>query len=57
MEQTILTDAQKALLDLLRKQRDLAEIFYLTGGTALAAFYLAHRYSDDLDGSVPTVEG
>jgi hypothetical protein len=23
--------------------------FYLTGGTALAAFYLEHRYSDDLD--------
>lgn len=23
--------------------------FYLTGGTALAAFYLHHRYSDDLD--------
>lgn len=24
-------------------------LFYLTGGTALAAFYLEHRYSDDLD--------
>lgn len=24
-------------------------LFYLTGGTALAAFYLRHRYSDDLD--------
>ena len=23
--------------------------FYLTGGTALAGFYLGHRYSDDLD--------
>jgi hypothetical protein len=23
--------------------------FYLTGGTALAAYYLKHRYSDDLD--------
>ena len=23
--------------------------FYLTGGTALARFYLNHRYSDDLD--------
>ena len=23
--------------------------FYLTGGTALSAFYLQHRYSDDLD--------
>jgi len=27
----------------------LARQFYLTGGTALAAFYLHHRYSEDLD--------
>jgi hypothetical protein len=27
----------------------VARSFYLTGGTALAAFYLFHRYSDDLD--------
>ena len=49
MEQTILTDTQRAFLDFFRERRNLAEIFYLTGGTALAAFYLAHRYSDDLD--------
>ncbi len=27
----------------------LREHFYLTGGTALAGFYLGHRYSEDLD--------
>jgi predicted nucleotidyltransferase component of viral defense system len=29
--------------------RSIAEPFFLTGGTALAAFYLHHRYSEDLD--------
>lgn len=28
---------------------NLAGGFYLTGGTSLAAFYLKHRYSEDLD--------
>ncbi len=27
----------------------LKELFYLSGGTALAEFYLGHRYSEDLD--------
>lgn len=27
----------------------LTQNFYLTGGTALSAFYLQHRYSEDLD--------
>lgn len=31
-------------------------LFYLTGGTALAAFYLRHRYSDDLDFFTRNVE-
>lgn len=30
-------------------QTPIAHSFYLTGGTALAAFYLHHRYSVDLD--------
>ncbi len=30
-------------------QSQLGPGFYLTGGTALAAFYLQHRYSVDLD--------
>lgn len=38
----------------------LANEFYLSGGTALAAFHLSHRISEDLDfftsGSVPVVE-
>ena len=29
--------------------RDGEPPYYLTGGTALAAYYLEHRYSDDLD--------
>lgn len=29
--------------------RDGEPPYYLTGGTALAAYYLRHRYSDDLD--------
>lgn len=44
----ILTHEQK---DLLIRFRDsaLCRRFYLTGGTALAAFYLHHRLSEDLD--------
>lgn len=30
-------------------QTTIKEIFFLTGGTALSAFYLQHRYSEDLD--------
>lgn len=45
---SVLTLEQK---DFLRAflQTDLKKTFYLTGGTALAAFYLQHRDSDDLD--------
>ncbi|MEW6001209.1 MAG: nucleotidyl transferase AbiEii/AbiGii toxin family protein [Nitrospirota bacterium] len=44
----ILTEKQKLLLQKFRKWSD-AKKFYMTGGTALAAFYLQHRLSDDLD--------
>lgn len=44
----ILTLPQKEFLSAFRKTR-LKEAFYLTGGTALSAFYLRHRYSDGLD--------
>ncbi len=27
----------------------MAEVYYLSGGTALSAFYLEHRHSEDLD--------
>lgn len=36
-------------MDALFFKEEFAGAFYLTGGTALAAFYLHHRYSDDLD--------
>ena len=49
MEQTILTKDQETALALVGKDTTLAPLFYLSGGTALAAFYLNHRYSDDLD--------
>jgi len=44
----ILTDFQKAFLRLFANLPD-QERFYLTGGTALAAYYLGHRLSYDLD--------
>jgi hypothetical protein len=37
------------MLDAVFAEEVFARSFYLTGGTALAAFYLFHRYSDDLD--------
>ena len=44
----ILTQVQKGFLSKFA-QTDLAEEFYLSGGTALAAFYYFHRISEDLD--------
>ncbi|WP_448605353.1 nucleotidyl transferase AbiEii/AbiGii toxin family protein [Thermoflexus hugenholtzii] len=44
----LLTPAQKEALILLATLPD-QEHFYLTGGTALAEFYLGHRISFDLD--------
>ena len=44
-----LTDVQRRFLDAFFQDSDESELFYLTGGTALAGFYLHHRYSDDLD--------
>ena len=49
MEKTLLTNDQIAVLDEFKKNKTLSRIFYLTGGTVLAEFYLWHRYSDDLD--------
>jgi predicted nucleotidyltransferase component of viral defense system len=43
-----LTGAQCAFLDHLLES-ELADTFYLSGGTALSAFHLHHRRSDDLD--------
>ena len=45
----ILTDMQKKALNALFSIEDVRRHFYLTGGTALAAYYYEHRMSDDLD--------
>lgn len=48
----LLTPLQRNLLVRIG-QSPLNSSFYLTGGTALAAFYLYHRYSIDLDFFTP----
>ncbi|PKL52445.1 MAG: hypothetical protein CVV37_00985 [Nitrospira bacterium HGW-Nitrospira-1] len=49
MKEEILTQNQIAFLKKIKNSKFLTDNFYLTGGTALAAFYLYHRYSEDLD--------
>lgn len=49
MEKTILTSQQLEFLELVSGEKQIIKRFYLTGGTALAGFYLKHRLSDDLD--------
>jgi len=44
----ILTEFQKRFINAISKS-SLRDSFFLTGGTALSAFYLQHRYSEDLD--------
>ncbi|HAW49620.1 TPA: hypothetical protein DCX16_01515 [bacterium] len=44
----IFTTLQKTIIHEIAKTR-LKDIFFLTGGTALSAFYLKHRLSEDLD--------
>lgn len=46
---TILSRNQQRLLRLLGREKFIARDFYLTGGTALAEYYLKHRLSEDLD--------
>ncbi len=46
---SILSRNQKGLLSILAKEKLVTDSFYLTGGTALAEFYLRHRLSEDLD--------
>ncbi len=48
MENNTLTPTQTAFLKAVGASA-LAKNFYLSGGTPLAAFYLKHRYSEDLD--------
>jgi predicted nucleotidyltransferase component of viral defense system len=49
MGQEILTLHQKKFLEFVSQEKSLYQHFYLSGGTALAAFYLNHRISEDLD--------
>lgn len=49
MAKTILTKQQQLLLNCIFEQKDLINNFYLSGGTALAEYYLHHRLSEDLD--------
>ena len=46
---SILTKEQDIILAEVKKSGFLSTNFYFTGGTALSAFYLQHRYSEDLD--------
>jgi hypothetical protein len=41
--------AQREVLSGLSRNEEISDFFFLTGGTALAAFYLFHRVSEDLD--------
>lgn len=49
MEKVTFTPLQKQIFDKVSKDSVLSKQFYFTGGTALSAFYLHHRESDDLD--------
>ncbi len=48
MAMQILTNFQKEIIKEMSKTA-IKDSFFLTGGTALSAFYLEHRYSEDLD--------
>lgn len=49
MGQTILTPKQSEFLELAQSDSQIVKHFYLTGGTALAEFYVHHRLSEDID--------
>lgn len=51
----ILENIQKKILNYLKTLPDIGA-FYLTGGTALSAFYLGHRKSNDIDFFTATEE-
>jgi predicted nucleotidyltransferase component of viral defense system len=46
---SILSKNQIKILDLISNEKNICRNFYLTGGTALAEYYLRHRLSEDLD--------
>jgi len=49
MGEITLTTPQQTILTILGKEPYFPKTFYLTGGTALAAFYYHHRKSEDID--------
>lgn len=49
MGKVTFTSLQKSIFENFSKNKFLCKKFYFTGGTALAAFYLHHRESEDLD--------
>lgn len=49
MEKDLLTSNQRKILEVISKDKFITERFFLTGGTALSAFYFGHRISEDLD--------
>lgn len=49
MAETILSENQQKVLEAVSQDSSLCKNFYLTGGTALAEYYLQHRLSEDLD--------
>jgi len=48
-ENKIITKEQEDFLNLVSKEEYLINKFYFTGGTPLSAFYLKHRFSEDID--------
>lgn len=49
MKKEILSKLQLVFLEKVKSNQFITDHFYLRGGTALAVFYLGHRYSEDLD--------
>lgn len=46
---THFTQEQDEFLSIVRKYPRILDMFYLTGGTALSAYYFNHRLSEDID--------
>lgn len=49
MKKKILDQKQKKFLSLFADEKRISNEFYLSGGTALAEFYIPYRLSEDLD--------
>lgn len=49
MGKITLTATQRQILDIIAAEPYFPQTFYLTGGTALSAFYYHHRESEDID--------